>query len=134
MYFAQGGEIKRLPLTHDGNLQPNKQIETVITGGIKIQDVDIDASSSRLYFADVGKKQIYRVNLAVLGSSGSLLITHILANPQGVSIDWQSKNVYWTDYQQNWIGVARSDGLYPKVLISGNMVEPRGIAVNARDG
>ena len=121
-------------MAYDGTHQPHPQFQALIHGGTNIQGIDYDASTSKLYFTDVGKRQIYRANVAGSQHSVYLIITNILAYPQAIGVDWESENIYWTDYLQNWIGVARSDGTYPKVLISGNMTRPRGIAVNARDG
>ena len=121
-------------MAYDGNHQINPQIQMLRNDGSNIKGIDYDASKFKLYYTDIGKRQIYQMNLAGSQHSVNLIVTNILAYPQAIGVDWESDNIYWTDYFQHWIGVAKSDGTYPKVLISGNITQPRAIAVNARDG
>jgi len=50
----------------------------------------------------------------------------------GVSVDWISKNVYWTDGQYNVIGVHQTATGHRmwKVIVDKNLTSPQGIVVN----
>ncbi|GAB1603458.1 low-density lipoprotein receptor-related protein 4-like isoform X1 [Argonauta hians] len=49
---------------------------------------------------------------------------------RGISLDWVSSNLYWTDSLHKTINVAREDGMYQQVLIDTNLENPIGIAVH----
>jgi len=53
-----------------------------------------------------------------------------LGSPEGVAIDWISKNLYWTDSGTDRIEVSRLDGTHHKTLFSDDLVNPRAIVVD----
>lgn len=54
---------------------------------------------------------------------------------EGLSIDWLSRNIYWTDSTKDTIEVASLDNNnLRKVLIFDGLVNPRGIAVHPSRG
>ena len=53
-----------------------------------------------------------------------------LGSPEGVAVDWISKNLYWTDSGTDRIEVSRLDGTHHKTLFSSDLVNPRAIAVD----
>ena len=53
-----------------------------------------------------------------------------LGSPEGVAVDWISKNIYWTDSARDTIEVVRSDGTSRKNLVSDGLINPRAIAVD----
>ncbi|KAH3870631.1 hypothetical protein DPMN_033819 [Dreissena polymorpha] len=48
-------------------------------------------------------------------------------------LDWETGNLLWTDRTYNHISMARGDGMYPTVVISG-LDQPMGIAVHPERG
>jgi hypothetical protein len=63
-----------------------------------------------------------------------LTISDIKA-PEGISVDWASRNVFWTDSRKYSIEVANVDTKVRKVLFSGKGISnPRGIAVHPQRG
>ena len=52
----------------------------------------------------------------------------------GVTVDFITGNIYWTDSGLDRIGVASSDGSYQAVLVSNGLRNPRGIAVDPFGG
>ncbi len=54
----------------------------------------------------------------------------MLKNPDGLSVDWVAKNLYWCDKGLDTIEVSRLDGKYRKILIKQNLQEPRAIALD----
>jgi len=53
-----------------------------------------------------------------------------LGSPEGVAVDWISKNLYWTDSGTDRIEVSRLDGTHHKTLFSEDLVNPRAIVVD----
>jgi DNA-binding beta-propeller fold protein YncE len=53
-----------------------------------------------------------------------------LGSPEGIAVDWISKNLYWTDSGLDRIEVSRLDGTNRKLLVSEGLVNPRGISVD----
>ena len=58
----------------------------------------------------------------------------IATKPEGIAIDWISRNIYWTDSQRDVIEVMKLDGTEQKVLINTDLVEPRGIVLHPELG
>lgn len=61
------------------------------------------------------------------------LLTDIIS-PEGISIDWVSRNLYWTDSTKGTIEVASLETKLRKTLFSSNLTNPRGIAVHPMKG
>ena len=57
-----------------------------------------------------------------------------LGSPEGVAVDWLSRNIYWTDSGLDRIEVSHLDGTDRKTLFDTDMVNPRGIVVDAPNG
>lgn len=56
-----------------------------------------------------------------------------IVSPEGIAIDWISRRIYWTDSSKDTIEVASlDDSTLRTVVIQGNLVNPRGIAVDPR--
>ena len=49
-------------------------------------------------------------------------------------MDWLSRNIYWTDSGLDRIEVSHLDGTDRKTLFDTDMVNPRGIVVDAPNG
>ncbi|VDK46117.1 unnamed protein product [Anisakis simplex] len=56
-----------------------------------------------------------------------------LQSPEGIVVDWSSRNVYYADSVKDEIGVATLDGKYQKALITEGLVNPRALAIDLRD-
>lgn len=50
--------------------------------------------------------------------------------PEGIAIDWLSRNVYWADSGKRSIEVANLDSKGKKTLFDEQLKNPRGIAVD----
>lgn len=54
-----------------------------------------------------------------------------IVSPEGIAIDWISRRIYWTDSSKDTIEVASLDDAKSRaVIVQGNLVNPRGIAVD----
>ena len=88
----------------------------------------------QIYWTDTTGGSIYRSNY-----DGTKLETFLsskdgLKFPEGIAIDWISRNVYWADSGKRTIEVANIDTKGKKVLIDEQIKNPRGIAVHPRYG
>uniref|UniRef100_A0A1I7XLN5 EGF-like domain-containing protein n=1 Tax=Heterorhabditis bacteriophora TaxID=37862 RepID=A0A1I7XLN5_HETBA len=56
-----------------------------------------------------------------------------LNSPEGIAVDWSSRNVYYADSLNDEIGVASLDGKYKKALITEGLVNPRSVALDIQN-
>ena len=59
------------------------------------------------------------------GSSLEHVIEFGLEYPEGMSVDWVARNLYWADTGTNRIEMARLDGTARRVLIWKDLISPR---------
>lgn len=57
-----------------------------------------------------------------------------IGSPEGLAVDWVSRNIYWTDSTRDTIEVASIEGKRRRVLFNDSLVNPRGIAVHPQRG
>lgn len=57
-----------------------------------------------------------------------------LAVPDGLAVDWVAKNLYFVDSSAKRIFVCKLNGSHLSSLITKDLSNPRGIAVDPRDG
>lgn len=55
-------------------------------------------------------------------------------HPDGIAVDWLSRNLYWTDTGSDLIQVAKLADFTRKVLISEGLDEPRAIVLEPLKG
>lgn len=51
---------------------------------------------------------------------------------ESIAVDWVGRNLYWTDFALETIEVSKLDGSHRTVLISKNVSNPRGLALDPR--
>lgn len=68
--------------------------------------------------------------------NGSMAETSLpkLSSPEGLAVDWVSRNIFWTDSGKTTVEVANLETKKRKVLVSDGLVNPRGIAVHPYRG
>eukprot|EP00794_Sanderia_malayensis_P002951 gene2951-3401_t len=133
VYFGIRGSIVRFPVqASTGTAVIGTKFETVYCNGIRIGPLALDHAKQRIFWYDVGTRQIYRASFN--GSNVKALIKYGVSLCEGIAYDWSTDNIYWTDYMHDWIEVASADGKNRMVLIQGNMEKPRAIAVTPLDG
>lgn len=105
-----------------------KSIEVV---PVEVENVVALASNTRtnvLYWYDMKVKKIFRKELS---GKPSPVITSGADLIEGLALDWVANNLYWVDSRLNTIEVARENGSNRMVLISKDIDQPRGIAIDA---
>ncbi|XP_052784175.1 low-density lipoprotein receptor-related protein 4-like [Mya arenaria] len=83
-----------------------------------------------LFYTENVTNSIGRINLDV--EHGETIIKGV-GDVQAMVLDWITGNLFWTDLTYNHISMARSDGMYQSVVISG-LDQPLGIAVHPGRG
>ncbi|GBP55566.1 Nidogen-1 [Eumeta japonica] len=95
--------------------------------------MDVDCETGRVYWGDVLSNNIK--SSAYDGSLYEAFIYSGVRSPEGLAIDWVSRNIYWTDSKLLSIEVANLDTKVKKTLFSDiGMSNPRGIAVHPQRG
>ncbi|XP_035725753.1 nidogen-like isoform X3 [Vespa mandarinia] len=93
--------------------------------------LDIDCLGGRAYSSDITGNRI--LELTYNGSIANVFIDKV-SSPEGLSIDWVSRNIFWTDSGKATVEVASLETKKRKVLVSDGLVNPRGIAVHPYQG
>ncbi|XP_018054137.1 PREDICTED: nidogen-2 isoform X4 [Atta colombica] len=93
--------------------------------------LDIDCLGGKAYSSDITGNRI--VELSYNGSIAETFIPKV-SSPEGLSVDWVSRNIFWTDSGKTTVEVASLVTKKRKVLVSDGLVNPRGIAVHPYRG
>ena len=105
----------------------------VVTSGLKgIVGIDFDVADNYVYYTDVISEVIKRTKLDQLNSSETL-VQH-LHTPDGLTIDWVGRKMYWTDTGLKKIEVADLDGKNNMELLTVELAEPRAVACDPNEG
>ncbi|KAL3265566.1 hypothetical protein HHI36_009771 [Cryptolaemus montrouzieri] len=89
--------------------------------------IDYDPVDGFIYWTDDFSRKIERARLN--GSDLQDVITTEVISPDGIAIDWISRNIYWIDTAADRIEVTTIEKGFRKVLISDDLEKPRAIAV-----
>lgn len=57
-----------------------------------------------------------------------------IGSPEGITIDWVSRNIYWADSAKDTIEMANIETRLKATLFNTSLVNPRGIAVHPQRG
>lgn len=129
LLFSQGMTILRMALATGPNIRPGYPL---ISKAHQIAvGLDVDCLNGYIYWSDVHSGTIHKAPYN--GSSSETVspsLEDITTAPEGLAVDWVSRNIYWTDSRKKTVEVSNLDGSLHKVLISDNLVNPRGIALH----
>ncbi|ETN85095.1 EGF-like domain protein, partial [Necator americanus] len=105
---------------------PGKQL-IVIPHHIAV-GLDYDCKEDRIIWSDISGHSIRSASLN--GTDHKSFYAADLNSPEGVAVDWSSRNVYYADSLKDEIGVASLDGKYQKALVTEGLVNPRALALD----
>ena len=130
--FAQGMTILRMTIPDNENAVSGYPLITKphqITVGL-----DVDCLNGYIFWSDVHNGTILRApyngSLSETVSPSHISSEDTPSAPEGIAIDWVSRNIYWTDSKRKTVEVSNLDGSLHKVLINEKLANPRGIAVH----
>lgn len=96
-----------------------------------IIDVDTDCVDGDIYWTDVSGGKISK---AKLDGSNETVVVSGQSSPEGIAVDWLSRNLFWTDSGLDIIQVSMLNGTYRKTLVSEDLVNPRAIVADPNQG
>jgi len=121
---AQGMALIKVPMSGRGSRPLNIKSDQLSAG------VDFDCSSGMYYWTDTNNKIIKRSSLSGTNSLVEDFYTEGLRFPEGLAVDWVSRNMYITDPGKESIDVISLDTRASLALITEGLHSPRGIAVH----
>ncbi|XP_041987449.1 nidogen [Aricia agestis] len=127
---SDGASVYRVPF----KVTP-REFATPLNSGIYqiAVGIDVDCHSGRIYWGDVSGNAIKRA--AYDGSGSEQFLSVDVQAPEGISVDWAARNIFWTDAKKLTIEVANIDTKVRKVLFRGDGIyNPRGIVVHPSRG
>eukprot|EP00795_Rhopilema_esculentum_P005428 gene5428-601_t len=106
----------------------------LVAGGMKgIVGLDFDVANNYVYWTDVTHEILQRARIDKY-SSNELLLRN-LHTPDGLTVDWIGRKLYWTDTGLKKIEVAEMDGTKNTDLVEFNATgQPRAIACDPNEG
>ncbi|XP_030179601.1 low-density lipoprotein receptor-related protein 2 [Lynx canadensis] len=81
--------------------------------------------------ADNITSQVHNI-YSVVRNGSHILLNSGVTMTESMVVDWVGRNLYWTDYALETIEVSKLDGTHRTVLISQNVSNPRGLALDPR--
>ncbi|MCP9264851.1 Nidogen-1 [Dirofilaria immitis] len=93
--------------------------------------IDFDCQEERIIWSDIAGHSI--LSASINGTDEQKFMDSVLKSPEGVAVDWSSRNVYYADSVKDEIGVLSLDGKYYKTLINEGLVNPRALAIDLTD-
>ena len=104
----------------------------VLSNLSKAVALDVHISHKILVWSDVIDKSIKTANTD--GTNIQTIVKDWLGICDGLAVEWSTDLLYWTDVTFDKIEVAKLDGSRRRVLISADLDQPRGIAVDPLSG
>lgn len=93
--------------------------------------VDFDPVDGFIYWTDLAHG-ISRISID--GHYKETIVIDEVEQPDGIAVDHQGRNLFWTDNITKRIEVIRLDGKHRKLLISHDLEEPRDITLDMKNG
>ena len=128
LVVADGHQIHKISL-FEGDVYRRDYISNLPGTAVALA---IDKSNNAIFWTDVGNGNagIYKAQLDIgTTNTGTRFVRGDIHEPNGIAIDWLSKNVIWSDAQLGAIFMVDKYGKNRRRLISG-LSEPRSIAVD----
>ncbi|XP_032883216.1 nidogen-2 isoform X30 [Amblyraja radiata] len=132
LLYAQGQHIGYLPL-NGTRLNKNEARSLLALHGSIIIGIDYDCRDKMVYWTDVAGRTINRVSLEA-GAEPEIIINSGLTSPEGLTLDYHHRRMFWTDSGSDKIETAAFDGSERRVLVDTDLVNPRAIVVDSAHG
>ena len=98
-----------------------------------IVGLDFDIANDYVYWTDVSHETLLRARMSRYNSTE--LLVRNLHTPDGLTIDWIGKKIYWSDTGLKKIEVSELDGSNNVDLVSvADHGQPRAIVCDPREG
>lgn len=104
------------------------------TGFTRAISVDYDPLTDDIYYTDVSVGSVGSIERILFRTGARTTVVGSLSAPDGVAVDWISRNLFYTDAGLDRIGMARLDGTGHVVVIASGLDKPRGITLALEEG
>ncbi|XP_062845365.1 low-density lipoprotein receptor-related protein 1B-like [Trichomycterus rosablanca] len=126
LILADHHEIRRISL--DGSNY------TLLKQGLSnVLSLDFDYRRDLIFWIDTSRPSGRRINRMRLNGS-DLKVIHRTSVPNALAVDWIGKNLYWCDAERRTLEVAKSNGLYPTILMKSGLQNPSSLALDPLTG
>uniref|UniRef100_A0A9L0IKU4 Low-density lipoprotein receptor-related protein 2 n=1 Tax=Equus asinus TaxID=9793 RepID=A0A9L0IKU4_EQUAS len=105
-------------------------IYSLIQDGSHIVAIDFDSVSGRVFWSDGTQGKIW--SAFQNGTDKKVVLDSGVTMTESIVVDWVGRHLYWTNYALETIEVCKLDGSHRTVLISENVTNPRGLALDPR--
>ncbi|XP_064419902.1 low-density lipoprotein receptor-related protein 1B [Latimeria chalumnae] len=95
--------------------------------------LDFEYEKEFLYWIDSSRPNGSRINRMHLNGN-DFKVLHNTAAPSALAVDWIGKNLYWSDTEKRTFEVSKLNGLYPTVLKSTGLKNPKDLALDPSTG
>lgn len=128
--FTQGMSIVKLS-TDRNSMERGGQL--AILPGQTAVGISVDCADNYLYWSDIAGNTINRARYD--GTEIEAVLREV-PSAEGLAVDHASRNIFWTDSQNDHIAVAKLTDMKAgyKVVISKNLTNPRAIAIHPERG
>ncbi|XP_032148954.1 low-density lipoprotein receptor-related protein 2 isoform X4 [Sapajus apella] len=103
---------------------------SLVENGSYIVAIDFDSISGRIFWSDATQGKTWTAFQN--GTGRRVVFDSSIVLTETIAVDWVGRNLYWTDYALETIEVSKIDGSHRTVLISKNLTNPRGLALDPR--
>lgn len=151
LIFTNRYYIRRAPvLSAGGRAGSHEASELLVHDLTNAVALDMDWATGCLYWSDVTRlgssiRRSCSTDSQPISAQGllstsaatpphQLLHSATLQNPDGLAVDWVAGNLYWCDKGTDTLEVSRLDGTHRRVLLRGNLSEPRALALHPKRG
>ena len=86
-----------------------------------------------VYWTDLETAEINRASLWD-GTNHETLVFQDVDTPDGMAVDVNGRNLFWTDTDTKRIEMIRLDGTYRRIIISHDLDAPRDISLDTMNG
>ncbi|XP_060556897.1 low-density lipoprotein receptor-related protein 2-like, partial [Ruditapes philippinarum] len=134
--FATKHSVRAIPL--DGARTRSVDAMKPVVGltktrrGNSFVAVDYDATRKELYYSDIYNRAIFKSPI------DTAEVSHVLANDirsvEGISLDWISRNLYFTDFFAKTVSVMRLDEPDQRRVLLTGLGSPRSVVVHPARG
>ncbi|XP_065647599.1 low-density lipoprotein receptor-related protein 6 isoform X3 [Hydra vulgaris] len=112
---------------------------TAIVGGLEeVRALDYDYASDLLFYILVHDQEDYFIMKTSINKPGVSTVVvegqKFINSFEGISVDWVTKKIYFTDINTNRIETCQYDGELRRVLVSEKLHQPMGIALLPQEG
>ncbi|XP_053401221.1 uncharacterized protein LOC123549544 [Mercenaria mercenaria] len=97
----------------------------------RIVGLAIDVAKNKLFWSDISFEKTNRgIYTSDLQGQNITRIVYDVGEVNGLTVDWVSRHIYWTDLERKTIEVSNYDGSARRIIVSSDLKTPRAIVAS----